>query len=122
KFNEYTNATTTQLINIFSRNWDNSILKKLGINQNIFQNIIYPNTYIGSLKNNLVEELGIDMKVIAAASHDTGSAVASVSEHEETIYISSGTWSLIGIESQNPTLSNKSFDNNFTNEGGMNNT
>jgi rhamnulokinase len=119
KANEYTNATSTQLVNAFTKKWDNEILDQLGIKKEIFQEIHNPKTVLGTLKEDLVEEFGFDMKVILPATHDTGSAVISVPELDETIYISSGTWSLIGVENYFPICVTKALDYNFTNEGGI---
>ncbi|KYG27814.1 rhamnulokinase [Priestia endophytica] len=119
KANEYTNATSTQLVNAFTKKWDDEILDQLGIKREIFQEIHNPKTVLGTLKEDLREEFGFDMKVILPATHDTGSAVISVPELDETIYISSGTWSLIGVENYFPICVTKALDYNFTNEGGI---
>lgn len=119
KANEYTNATSTQLVNAFTKKWDHEILDQLGINKEMFQEIHTPKTVLGTLTEELIEEFGFDMKVILPATHDTGSAVISVPELEETIYISSGTWSLIGVENYFPICITKALDYNFTNEGGI---
>ncbi|MEH6855520.1 rhamnulokinase, partial [Priestia megaterium] len=119
KANEYTNATSTQLVNAFTKKWDHEILDQLGINKEMFQEIHTPKTVLGTLTEDLIEEFGFDMKVILPATHDTGSAVISVPELEETIYISSGTWSLIGVENYFPICITKALDYNFTNEGGI---
>jgi rhamnulokinase len=117
--NEYTNASSTQLLNAFTKKWDKTILDTLEINSQMFQEIKKPNTILGNLKSELVEEFGFDMKVILPATHDTGSAVISVPELNDTIYISSGTWSLIGVENRFPICVTKALDYNFTNEGGI---
>jgi rhamnulokinase len=119
KANEYTNATSTQLVNAFTKKWDHEILDQLGINKEMFQEIHTPKTVLGTLTEDLIEEFGFDMKVILPATHDTGSAVISIPELEETIYISSGTWSLIGVENYFPICITKALDYNFTNEGGI---
>ncbi|NHC42586.1 rhamnulokinase [Bacillus sp. MM2020_1] len=119
KANEYTNATSTQLVNAFTKKWDHDLLDVLGINQEMFQEIKTPKTVLGSLKEELVSELGFDLQVILPATHDTGSAVIAVPEENETIYISSGTWSLIGVENYFPICVTKALDFNFTNEGGI---
>lgn len=119
KVNEYTNASTTQLLNPYSKKWDKGILEKLGINPNIFLDIMPPNAFLGPLKEELVKEFGFDMKVILPATHDTASAVVSVPDSQNTIYISSGTWSLIGTENNKPIINDKALNYNFTNEGGM---
>ncbi|WP_456271146.1 rhamnulokinase [Bacillus sp. AK031] len=119
KVNEYTNATSTQLVNAFTKNWDEEILDCLGINKEMFLDIKPPNTVLGTLSEDLISEFGFDMKVILPATHDTGSAVISVPELENTIYISSGTWSLIGVENSFPICVPKALQYNFTNEGGI---
>ncbi|MBU8568256.1 rhamnulokinase [Virgibacillus pantothenticus] len=119
KVNEYTNATTTQLINAFTKKWDRDLLKKLDINDQIFQQILLPKESIGRLRPQLVEEFGFDMEVILPATHDTASAVLAVPETDETIFISSGTWSLMGVENRFPICITKALDYNFTNEGGF---
>lgn len=119
KVNEYTNATTTQLVNAFTKKWDKELLHKLGINWEMFQEIHPPNTSLGRLRPELVDEFGFNMEVILPATHDTASAVLAVPEVEDTIYISSGTWSLIGVENHFPICVTKALDYNFTNEGGV---
>lgn len=119
KVNEYTNATSTQLVNAFTKHWDQELLDTLGIKREMFQEIKLPKTVLGTLSQDLVDEFGFDLKVILPATHDTGSAVVSVPEKEDTIYISSGTWSLIGVENYFPICVTKALDFNFTNEGGI---
>ncbi|MDQ0257033.1 rhamnulokinase [Evansella vedderi] len=119
KANEYTNATSTQLVNAFTKKWDHQLLDHLGINKGMFQDIKLPKTVLGGLKQEIVNELGFDLDVILPATHDTGSAVVSVPETEGTIYLSSGTWSLIGVENHFPICIMKALDYNFTNEGGI---
>lgn len=119
KANEYTNATSTQLVNAFTKKWDHDLLDVLGINKEMFQEIKTPKSVLGTLKEELVSELGFDLQVILPATHDTGSAVIAVPEEDESIYISSGTWSLIGVENYFPICVTKALDYNFTNEGGM---
>ncbi|MFY0762341.1 rhamnulokinase [Metabacillus dongyingensis] len=119
KANEYTNATSTQLVNAFTKKWDHEILNQLGINKEMFQDIKLPKTVLGTLSEELVSEFGFDMMVVLPATHDTGSAVISVPDLEDTIYISSGTWSLIGVENRFPICVPKALEYNFTNEGGI---
>lgn len=119
KSNEYTNATSTQLVNAFTKKWDYELLDILGINKDMFHDIQMPKSILGNLREELVSELGFDMNVILPATHDTGSAVISVPEEESTIYISSGTWSLMGTENHFPICVTKALDYNFTNEGGI---
>jgi len=120
KVNEYTNATSTQLVNAIKKEWDQELLEKLGINREMFQDILPATTSLGNLKPELTKELGLDMEVILPATHDTGSAVFAIPELDDTIYISSGTWSLIGVENQSPICDKKALEYNFTNEGGVN--
>lgn len=110
---EYTIATTTQLLNIETGKWDDELIGMTGFNRSIFPEIVPPGTHIG----NMLERPGV--KVIVPAAHDTGSAVAAVpADGTNFAYISSGTWSLMGIESASAQLKNKSF----TNEGGVSGT
>ena len=120
KVNEYTNATSTQLINSFERTWDEKILEELGIKKDIFQEIKLPKTSLGNLREELKEEFGFDMEVILPATHDTGSAfISSICNDSDSIYLSSGTWSLIGVENRFPICVPQAMEYNFTNEGGM---
>ena len=120
KANEYTNASSTQLVNSFDRTWDTKMLEELGINKDIFQEIKLPKTSLGNLREELIEEFGFDMEVILPATHDTGSAfISSVCNDSDSIYLSSGTWSLIGVENRFPICVPQAMDYNFTNEGGI---
>lgn len=119
KVNEYTNATSTQLINSETKDWDLDLLKKLEFPKEMFQQILLPKSTLGTLKSELVEEFGVDFDIVLPATHDTGSAVIAVPEQKETIYLSSGTWSLIGIESTVPIATKQALGFNFTNEGGI---
>ena len=119
--NEYSITTTTQLYNPIKKDWSTKILNKLGFKKEIFGEIIMPGTEVGKLLPAIAQEIGADSEVviIAPACHDTGSAVAAAPIEDNThyAYISSGTWSLIGIESPKPIINEKSFQFNFTNEG-----
>lgn len=120
KVNEYTNATTTQLVNSFDRTWDTKILEALGINKDIFKEIALPKTKLGGLRKELVKELGFNMEVILPATHDTGSAfISSICNDNGSIYLSSGTWSLIGVENRVSICTPQAMEYNFTNEGGI---
>lgn len=119
KVNEYTNATTTQLFNTTTNQWDDQLIDLLGLNRSMFQTVVPPKTKLGNLRQNLVDEFGFDMEVILPATHDTGSAVIAVPYVKDTIYISSGTWSLIGVETNEPIRTKKALQYNFTNEGGV---
>ena len=117
--NEYTNATTTNLVNAENKQWDNQILETLGIPTDIFSPLSTPCTYLGGFLDQIKEKVGFDCKVIFAPSHDTASAVAACPIDEKCVYISSGTWSLIGTENLYPVLSEESLAANFANEGGI---
>ena len=97
KVQEYTNATTTQLVNPATKDWDDELLEKLGIKRNIFQEIKMAGCEVGELEQEIQKQVGFNCKVILPPTHDTASAVVAVpSRKEETLYISSGTWSLMG--------------------------
>lgn len=117
--NEYTNATTTQLLKADNQEWNQDFLDTLGIPKHLFKEIQQPMQSIGSLTGELQEELGCNIDVVLPGTHDTASAVVSVPA-EDTIYISSGTWSLMGVEHEKPISSPEAFQYNFTNEGGAN--
>jgi rhamnulokinase len=119
KKQEYTIATTGQLVNIKTMDWDYELLDRLELPRSMFQPINKPGTVVGYLKEEVRQLVGFNCKVIMPASHDTASAVVAVpSSREDIIYISSGTWSLIGIELEEPNNSLNSMRANFTNEGG----
>lgn len=120
--NEYTNASTTALLNAKERNWDFDLINKLGIKPSIFGELNEPGTVIGNLKPDIQEYVGFDTTVIFAPSHDTASAVAACKLEGHSMYISSGTWSLIGAVNEYPVLSDSALQANFTNEGGVNKT
>ena len=120
KVNEYTNATTTQLVHAQNKDWDDGLIEKLGFNRDIFLEIYPPKTIIGNLLPEYKEQFGFDLQVVLPSTHDTASAVLAVPEpDDDTIYISSGTWSLIGTEIYSPICTNEALKNNFTNEGGF---
>lgn len=119
KTNEYTIATTGQLISAKTNEYDWELIDKLGFPRKIFQKLIMPGTFIGRLRPELAEEIGYDLDVVAPCGHDTGSAVLAVPANDDDFtYISSGTWSLMGVERRTADASQKSCDLNFTNEGG----
>lgn len=119
---EYTISSTTALLNARTRTWDTGIMEKLDINPNIFHEICMPGDVIGSLREEIKKEVGFDAQVIFAPSHDTASAVYACSLKEHSMYISSGTWSLIGSVNKYPILTNEALEAGFTNEGGAKNT
>jgi rhamnulokinase len=124
KFSEYTIASTSQLMNARTRNWEADIFKKLSIPLPLMSDIIQPGTVLGPVCNGIISETGLKKaEVIATACHDTASAVAAVpAQSEDWAYLSSGTWSLLGIETDQPVINQESFENDFTNEGGVNQT
>ena len=119
KRTEYTNATTTQLVSPVSKNWDFELIDLLGYPREIFGEISKPGTLVGNFSKEIQKEVGFDCQVILPATHDTGSAVAAVPTTEDNVlYISSGTWSLMGTELLEADCSNESRLRNLTNEGG----
>ncbi|WP_271628653.1 rhamnulokinase [Caldicellulosiruptor sp. DIB 104C] len=124
KVNEYTIASTSQLIDAQKRGWSDELIEKLGFEKRIFNDIIYPGNVLGKLTPDVQEELEIGaIPVIAVGSHDTVSAVAAspFSDGKTTVYLSCGTWSLMGVELESPLINQSSFNKNFTNEGGVEN-
>lgn len=117
--NEYTLSTTGGLVNVNTYERDEEILEKLGISKRIFSPLSLPGTVVGNLSDEIKEEIGFDTTVILCASHDTASAVASCSVGDNGVYISSGTWSLIGTENFHPVTCEKAMNSGFTNEGGV---
>ncbi|MDO5135600.1 MAG: rhamnulokinase [Eubacteriales bacterium] len=116
---EYTEATTGQLVNPWTKDWDYQLIDMLGYPREMFQKLIMPGTSVGHFTEELKEELGFDVEVVAPATHDTGSAVLAVPANDDDfIYISSGTWSLMGLERKEPDCSRESCERNLTNEGG----
>lgn len=118
--NEYTNASTTNFINAKTNNWDFEVLDKLGIKTDIFSEISLPCTEVGDFSSEIQKELGFNCKVVLAPTHDTASAVAACPIDDNSVYISSGTWSLVGMENKTPVLTEDAEGANFTNEGGVN--
>lgn len=116
---EYTNATTGQLIDPKTNDWDYELIEMLGYNRKMFQPVSMPGTVVGNFTKEIQEEVGFDCEVVLPATHDTGSAVLAVPTNDDNaIYISSGTWSLMGIERKEADCSEESMKANFTNEGG----
>lgn len=117
--NEYTNATTTQLVRAGSTVWDRELMRSLGIPSGIFGEVAMPGTDLGGLLPEVQRAVGYDCHVVLPATHDTGSAVLAVPAVDgDFLYISSGTWSLLGTESRKPCCTPKARVANFTNEGG----
>lgn len=119
KVQEYSEATTSQLVNPHTREWDYELIDMLGFNKKIFQKIYMPGTAIGELTEEVQKYVGFNCQVVLPPTHDTQSAIMAVpSGSEDTCYISSGTWSLMGVERDEPNCSLESKEANFTNEGG----
>ena len=117
--NEYTNATTTGMVNADTKQWDYEIIEKLSLPKHLFGTLDTPCTVIGNFTKEMQDYAGFDSTVIFAPSHDTASAVCACPIDDNSVYISSGTWSLIGVESLNPIVNEKSMAANFANEGGI---
>ena len=117
--NEYTNATTTGMVNADTKQWDYEIIDKLSLPKHFFGTLDTPCTVIGNFTKEMQDYAGFDSTVIFAPSHDTASAVCACPIDDNSVYISSGTWSLIGVESLNPIVNEKSMAANFANEGGI---
>lgn len=125
KVAEYTNATTTQLFDPRERRWATALLDELDLPARILPPVVTPGTVLGDLLPDVRDEIGLpgNAPVIAVASHDTASAVAAIPDLDErSVYISSGTWSLVGVETAEPILSETARALNFTNEGGVEGT
>ncbi len=118
--NEYTIASTSQLLNAQTRAWDESLFEHLGLPL-IMEKVINPGETIGLLTKEIVEETGASKaKVYAVGSHDTASAIGAIpAEGDNWAFLSSGTWSLLGVLTENPILTEEAFANDFTNEGGV---
>jgi rhamnulokinase len=121
KKTEYTIATTSQMFNHRLNSWDPELLRALRLPAGVMKEIVEPGTVLGRLEDPIAKELGLPrVPVVATASHDTASAVAAVpAEGSDWAYISSGTWSLMGIEISQPIISEAALQCNFTNEGGV---
>lgn len=119
KQNEYTNATSTNLVNAETKTWDREVMDKLGLPGGIFGELAMPGSLLGQLRPEIQKEVGFDAEVMLPATHDTGSAFLAVPARDENaVYLSSGTWSLLGVENEKAITSVESFAQNFTNEGG----
>lgn len=121
---EYTDASTSQLLNPVTKQFEASLLTAAGVSPSIVRPVVMPGTVVGELTDAIVRETGIGkVPVIAVAGHDTASAVAAVPALDQHFaYLSSGTWSLMGIETEQPIITTESYENNFTNEGGIEGT
>ncbi len=124
KQTEYTIASTSQMLDAKARNWSWELIEKFGFPKKLFSNIVMPGTKVGALRPDVIDEVGnINADVVSVAAHDTGSAVMAVpAASDKFIWISSGTWSIMGTEAKEPVISDRTRECNFTNEGGANGT
>ena len=119
KVSEYTNATSGQLVSPTTKQWDMELIGMLGYPKEMFLPLSMPGTVVGKFSKEVEEEVGFSCEVILPATHDTASAVMAVpTQSEGCLYISSGTWSLMGVENKEAICSMESMEKNFTNEGG----
>ena len=118
---EYTDASTSQILNPKDKTFDGELLKEVGVSPSLFPDIVMPGTLVGNLSDEVCRQTGLPpIPVVAVAGHDTASAVAAVPSADENFaYLSSGTWSLMGIESSEAIITQESMEENFTNEGGI---
>lgn len=117
--NEYTNASTTALLNARDKNWDFEIIEKLGYPKELFKELSLPSERIGDFNKETENKVGFNSTVVFCPSHDTAAAVAACPLNENAVFISSGTWSLLGTENKEPILSDEARKAKFTNEGGI---
>ena len=118
KAKEYTNATTTGLVNALTKEFDGEIIAKLELPESLFPKLSMPGTPLASLKPEIAAEVGGQTRVVLCATHDTASAVEGIPMTEDAPFLSSGTWSLLGRKLNAPIVGEKSRQHNFTNEGG----
>ena len=119
KTHEYTNESTGALLDATTGDYDYELLDRLGLPRKFFGKINKPGEEVGELLPEIQEEVGGNCKVYLCASHDTASAFESVNIDDDSIILSSGTWSLLGIKTNGPIISNESLEANYTNEGGV---
>ena len=122
KRQEYTNATTTGMVNALTHAWDEEILDALGYDKKLFGALSQPGTAVGEFTDEVAAFVGYRAKVVLPATHDTASAVQAAPLEGQTPYISSGTWSLLGVEQTDAHTSEKARELNYSNEGSVNNT
>lgn len=119
---EYTHASTTQMVRHDTRDWDRELCRRVGIPASILPKLVPPGTRLGKLRGEVARATGLDCEVVAPASHDTASAVAATPLSDRTAYVSSGTWSLVGVELPAPLVNDETLQENCTNEGGVGGT
>jgi len=124
KNSEYTIASTSQMLNASKKDWDEELFRKLNIPIKMLPKIIMPGNFVGKLLDDVITKTNLsDIDVIAVGAHDTASAIAAVPvQNKNWAYLSSGTWSLLGIEVSTPIINENSFEDSFTNEGGVEGT
>lgn len=116
---EYTNATSTGLVHADKKTWDRDLLDLLGLPRRLFGPLSMPGTVVGPLRDEIAAQVGFQTTVVLPATHDTGSAFLAVpAQDDHSVYLSSGTWSLLGVENEAPITTEESRKQNFTNEGG----
>ena len=119
KTHEFTNESTTGLLNAEKGDYDLEIIDRLGLPRNLFGKIMQPGSYVGELLPEIREKVGGNCRVVLCASHDTASAFESIDVPSDAVILSSGTWSLLGIKNDAPIVNEESLKNNYTNEGGV---
>jgi len=120
---EFTEATTSQIYDPCQNRWSEEIISAMDFPAHIFPQVVSPGTILGPLRRSVAAELGCETMVVAPASHDTGAAVSAVpAENKDFIWISSGTWSIVGMNTPQPVINENSFRYNLTNEGGLDGT
>lgn len=119
KKHEYTNATTTGLVNAQTGEYDKEIIAKLGLPEELFKELSAPGSVVGALKEEIAAEVGGRIQAVLCATHDTASAVEGIPMEDDSPYVSSGTWSLLGIKSEKPHTDENSRRANYSNEGGV---
>ena len=122
KKQEYTNATTTGMVNALTHTWDDEIIEKLGYKKELFGELSQPGTEVGEFSDEIAAIVGYKAKVVLPATHDTASAVLSAPLKGQTPYISSGTWSLLGVEQNTAYTSAAANEAGYSNEGSLNYT
>ena len=119
KAREYTNATTMGMIDAKTGEFDMEIVDRLGYSRHLFPKLSHPGTVLGMLKPEIAQAVGGNCKVVLCATHDTGSAVEGIPMEGNHPYISSGTWSLLGVKTPRPIADDCSMEANYSNEGGV---
>ncbi len=120
KVHEYTMACTSGLIDLKTNKYSQELIEKLGLPKHLFNNLVKPGYVVGNLKPEVAKEIGVDIPVVMAATHDTASAFYAIEADFDTVIISSGTWSLVGVKLQKGHVSPLGLENNFSNEGSVN--